>query len=249
MRRLNHSFLALIGSLLICGAALAQDKVVYHIDNAEAQATKGLRNIRNHLDVAPETKIIVVTHADGVDFLMERQFGAHRVDHALVVGLAEDRAAGHEGVGAGIGHAADVVDLDAAVDLEPDVAPAGVDQLARRSILRSAESMKLCPPKPGLTLMISTRSTCVDHPVQHVQRRGRVEHQPGLLAFGLDELQRAVDMAAGVGVEADQVGPGLRRRPGPARPPAAPSGARRSARVPCLRSAWQTIGPKVRLGT
>ena len=58
MRRLIHSFLALIGSLLICGAALAQDKVVYHIDNAEAQATKGLRNIRNHLDVAPETKII-----------------------------------------------------------------------------------------------------------------------------------------------------------------------------------------------
>jgi intracellular sulfur oxidation DsrE/DsrF family protein len=71
MRRLLHSFLALIGSLLICGAALAQDKVVYHIDNAEAQATKGLRNIRNHLDVAPETKIIVVTHADGVDFLMD----------------------------------------------------------------------------------------------------------------------------------------------------------------------------------
>ena len=53
------------------GFALAQDKVVYHIDNAELQATKGLRNIRNHLDVAPDTKIIVVTHANGVDFLME----------------------------------------------------------------------------------------------------------------------------------------------------------------------------------
>ena len=47
------------------------DKVVYHIDNSEAQATKGLRNIRNHLDVAPDTKIIVVTHADGVKFLLE----------------------------------------------------------------------------------------------------------------------------------------------------------------------------------
>lgn len=52
-------------------AALAQDKIVYHIDNAEMQATKGLRNIRNHLDVGPTTKITVVTHADGVDFLME----------------------------------------------------------------------------------------------------------------------------------------------------------------------------------
>ena len=71
MQRIFRFFMALLGSLLICGAALAQDKVVYHIDNAEAQATKGLRNIRNHLDVAPETKIVVVTHADGVDFLMD----------------------------------------------------------------------------------------------------------------------------------------------------------------------------------
>ena len=51
--------------------AFAQDRVLYHIDDAEAQATKALRNIRNHLDVAPETKIVVVTHANGVDFLME----------------------------------------------------------------------------------------------------------------------------------------------------------------------------------
>jgi len=45
--------------------------VVYHIDDAQAQGLKGLRNIRNHLDVSPSTKIIVVTHADGVDLLME----------------------------------------------------------------------------------------------------------------------------------------------------------------------------------
>ena len=47
------------------------DKVVYHIDDAAHQATKGLRNVRNHLDVAPDTRIIVVTHAEGIDFLME----------------------------------------------------------------------------------------------------------------------------------------------------------------------------------
>ena len=52
-------------------AAAAQDKVVYHIDDANAQALKGLRNIRNHLDTEPTTQIIVVTHANGVDFLME----------------------------------------------------------------------------------------------------------------------------------------------------------------------------------
>lgn len=51
--------------------ATTQDKVVYHIDNTEMQATKGLRNVRNHLDVAPNTKIVVVAHAEGIDFLME----------------------------------------------------------------------------------------------------------------------------------------------------------------------------------
>ncbi len=70
-----------------------QDRVVYHIDNAALQATKGLRNIRNHLDVAPETEIIVVTHADGVDFLME---GAKdpknpNVDYAALVSALKAR--------------------------------------------------------------------------------------------------------------------------------------------------------------
>jgi uncharacterized protein len=51
--------------------AQAQEKVVYHIDNTEMQATKGLRNIRNHMDVAPDSKITVVAHAEGIDFLME----------------------------------------------------------------------------------------------------------------------------------------------------------------------------------
>ena len=71
MRLMQRVLMGLGAALLCAGAALAQDKVVYHIDDADNQATKGLRNIRNHLDVAPETKIIVVTHADGVDFLMD----------------------------------------------------------------------------------------------------------------------------------------------------------------------------------
>lgn len=63
------------GLALLAGRSQAQgtagDKVVYHFDNTANQATKGLRNIRNHLDVAPDTKIVVVTHAEGIDFLME----------------------------------------------------------------------------------------------------------------------------------------------------------------------------------
>ena len=71
MRRVFQLLLVFVTSVLLCNAAVAQDRVLYHIDDAAAQATKGLRNIRNHLDVAPDTKITVVTHANGVDFLMD----------------------------------------------------------------------------------------------------------------------------------------------------------------------------------
>jgi len=46
------------------------DKVVYHV-NDSANATAALRNVGNHLDVNPKAQIVVVTHAQGVDFLME----------------------------------------------------------------------------------------------------------------------------------------------------------------------------------
>ena len=64
-------------------AAAAQDKVVYHIDDMSSQALKGLRNIRNHLDTEPTTKITVVTHALGVDFLLE---GAKDVNGSAFAG-------------------------------------------------------------------------------------------------------------------------------------------------------------------
>jgi intracellular sulfur oxidation DsrE/DsrF family protein len=52
-------------------ANVAPDKVVYHINDAGAQAVAALRNIGNHLEVNPKAHIVVVTHAQGVDFLME----------------------------------------------------------------------------------------------------------------------------------------------------------------------------------
>jgi intracellular sulfur oxidation DsrE/DsrF family protein len=63
----------LVAGLLAATAcvAVAQDLVVYHIDDTATQALKGLRNIRNHIDTDPAAKITVVTHAAGVDFLME----------------------------------------------------------------------------------------------------------------------------------------------------------------------------------
>lgn len=73
--------------------SIAEDKVVYHIDDASIQATKGLRNIRNHLDIAPATKITVVTHANGVDFLMEgaKDSKNPNVDYASLVGALKAR--------------------------------------------------------------------------------------------------------------------------------------------------------------
>jgi len=62
---------ALTVAALCSPTAFAQDRVTYHIDDAATQGLKGLRNIRNHLDTDPSARITVVTHANGVDFLME----------------------------------------------------------------------------------------------------------------------------------------------------------------------------------
>lgn len=62
-----------VGTLFAVAAATAsaQDAVVYHVNDTATQALAGLRNIRNHLEADPGAKITVVTHAFGVDFLME----------------------------------------------------------------------------------------------------------------------------------------------------------------------------------
>lgn len=50
-------------------AASIQEKVVYHV-NDSANASAALRNIKNHLAAAPDVKIVVVTHSEGIDFLL-----------------------------------------------------------------------------------------------------------------------------------------------------------------------------------
>jgi intracellular sulfur oxidation DsrE/DsrF family protein len=69
--KFSAKLLAVLALSLVASIAWAQEKVVYHFDSGLEQATKGLRNINNHLEVDPKAKIIAVTHADGVDFLME----------------------------------------------------------------------------------------------------------------------------------------------------------------------------------
>jgi len=86
--------LRLVSTLVLCLAATttwAQDRVVYHVDNAAAQGLKGLRNLRNHLDVDPSAKITVVTHAEGVDFLLEGAKAANGSEYAPLVSALRSR--------------------------------------------------------------------------------------------------------------------------------------------------------------
>lgn len=53
------------------GTQAGDDKVVYHLSEGLEQASNGLRNVGNHLEVNPNAKIVVVGHAKGVDFLMK----------------------------------------------------------------------------------------------------------------------------------------------------------------------------------
>ena len=46
-------------------------KVVYHMVDGIDQATRGMGNIRNHLRESPDTKIVVVAHGEGINFLLE----------------------------------------------------------------------------------------------------------------------------------------------------------------------------------
>ena len=67
----------LLVAALLGGAADAQEKaqapvrIVYHFSEGQAQASRGLEYIRNHLETDPNAQIVVVAHALGVDFLMK----------------------------------------------------------------------------------------------------------------------------------------------------------------------------------
>jgi intracellular sulfur oxidation DsrE/DsrF family protein len=83
----------IVAIALAAGAlsAQAQDKVVYHFDNTAAQGLKGLRNMRNHLDVDPKAQLTAVAHAEGVDFLMEGAKAANGTEFAPLVSALKAR--------------------------------------------------------------------------------------------------------------------------------------------------------------
>jgi len=92
MKKIVMSLIILLSSLGWYATAATPDQVVYHIDDAQAQGLKGLRNLRNHLDVSPDTKIVVVTHAMGVDLLMEgARDTKNNIEYAPLVAALKSR--------------------------------------------------------------------------------------------------------------------------------------------------------------
>ncbi len=76
------------------GAACAADgpvKVVYHLSEGLAQATRSMNNVRNHLDADLTAKIIVVAHGSGIEFLLEGAKDAKGQSYAGSIGELANR--------------------------------------------------------------------------------------------------------------------------------------------------------------
>lgn len=62
----------------------SQEKVVYHInDSTNAKALLG--NVKNHLAAAPGTKIAVVGHGKGIDFMLKDAYDADGNPYAVTM--------------------------------------------------------------------------------------------------------------------------------------------------------------------
>ena len=75
MKTFLQRVLVCLGITLVASLAASANagpvKVVYHINTGLEQATDGLRNANNHLAADPKAKIVFVTHANGVHFLLD----------------------------------------------------------------------------------------------------------------------------------------------------------------------------------
>ncbi len=73
---------------LLCAQAAesaSRTNVVYHLSEGLPQASRALRQIRNHLRADANTKIVVVALANGVDFLLLDAVDAGNYPYELLV--------------------------------------------------------------------------------------------------------------------------------------------------------------------
>ena len=107
-------------------AASAQEKVVYHV-NDSTNARTALNNVNNHLNAAPDAKIVVVTHGKGIDFLLNEAKDDKGEFAPVVAGLkakgVDFRVCNNTLVSRKID--------PATVNLEANIVPSGVAEIGR----------------------------------------------------------------------------------------------------------------------
>lgn len=120
--------LFLFAGVLACTLSWSQVKVVYHLVDGVAQASRAIGNIRNHLAADPSAKIVVVAHGLGIDFLLD---GAQSAAGQPFSGSVSDLAA--KGVDFRVCNNTLVTRQISAgtVLLEAKIVPSGVAEVAR----------------------------------------------------------------------------------------------------------------------
>lgn len=125
-----RTLLFALGVLFVGAASAAEGpvKVVYHLSEGLAQATRSLNNVRNHLDADPTAKVIVVTHGSGIEFLLEGAKDAKGQSYAGSIGELANRGVQFRVCNNTLVNRAIARDK---VVLEATVVPSGVAEVAR----------------------------------------------------------------------------------------------------------------------
>jgi hypothetical protein len=117
---------ACVTPLAQAASADAQEKVVYHVNDASV-ARVAMNNINNHINAAPEAKIVVVTHGKGIDFLLNEAKDDKGAFAPQVAGLKEKgvefKVCRNTLKGRNL--------TDAAVIMEAQVVPSGVAEIGK----------------------------------------------------------------------------------------------------------------------
>ena len=122
---------------------------------------------------------------------------------------AECRGSGNEHVRSGIDRLRRGLGIDPAIDLEANVKSLLGDALGDRLDLAELAGDELLSAETRIDAHHQHEIDVLEHIIERLGRRRRVERHAGLLAERLDPLDRAVEVRAGLRMDGDDVGPGL----------------------------------------
>ena len=146
-------------------------------------------------------------------FLGSGKLLTHGIDGLLVgldgAGLLQDGTSSNEHVDTGLADLLDVVDLDTSVDLEAAVNAGLIDELASLTGLLEGGGDEGLSTEAGVDAHEEDDVELVEDEVGVVEGGSGVEDEAGLAAAVLDELEGAVDVVGGLGVEGDVGGTGV----------------------------------------